>query len=475
MSVAFSHPHSEDFDIERFTRTAPFPLKDLGNHDNRPVITFIWREDRLWEDTNTPAHSRFTQHFSSSRKLTDGQTLKVVKLAEDEEYVFIGHRSGSEWLKPLLNEQQTLVTAPHPEPQHKPNQLENLKRFLGPLRPLVRSVKNIVAPPPVAEMNIGIAASSGFYESLNCDVIHFPYQDFVNCRMPAIFNPHDLQHLHYPQFFTPEEIKRREVVYPAACHAAHTVVVASQFVKQDVMEKYGVKADKIQVIPWSPPEIALNDFTDEEGRVLFKKYDCPPHPFILYPAMSWEHKNHIRLLEAIALLRERDGLKINLVCTGHKNDFYPVIENRLRELNLEGQVKFTGIVEYAELSIFYRLAKFVIVPTLFEAASAPLFEAWQHGAPVACSAVTSLPEQAADAALLFDPFSVDEIANAIKTMASDETLRAEHRTRGYERLQNFDVERTAKAYRAVYRKAAGRILNEEDRHLLKRDWTHDGK
>jgi len=397
----------------------------------------------------------------------------VGRLDGDEEYVFIGHWSGSEWLEPLLNERQTLIRAPRPESRHKPNQLENLKRFFGPLRRLVRGVKHLISRPP--EMQTALSPAADFYENLNCDVIHFPYQDFTGCRVPAIFNPHDLQHLHYPQFFTPEEIKRREVIYPAACRAAHTVVVASQFVKQDVMEKYGVGADKIQVIPWSPPGIALNDFTEERAGLLFEKYDCPPQPFILYPAMSWEHKNHVRLLEAIALLRERDGLKINLVCTGHKNDFYPVIEKRLRELNLERQVKFTGIVEYEELSIFYRLAQFVIVPTLFEAASAPLFEAWQHGAPVACSAVTSLPEQAADAALLFDTFSIDGIANAIKTMSSDETLRAEYRTRGHERLQNFDADRTAKAYRAIYRKAAGRNLNEEDTHLLKWDWMRSTK
>jgi glycosyltransferase involved in cell wall biosynthesis len=189
--------------------------------------------------------------------------------------------------------------------------------------------------------------------------------------------------------------------------------------------------------------------------------------------MTWEHKNHIRLLEAVALLREREKLKVNVICTGHKNSFYARIERRLRELKLESQVKFTGVVERKELNLFYRQAQFVIVPTLFEAASAPLFEAWQHGVAIACSSVTSLPEQAADAALLFDPFSVEEIANAVKTMASNENLRAEFRSRGFRRLQNFDMERTLKAYRAVYRRAAGVVLSEEDRHLLNRDWMRD--
>jgi len=392
------------------------------------------------------------------------------QLDGDEEYVFIGHWSDADWLKPLLSERQTIVRAPQPEP-NKPQQTESLKRLMGPLRPLARGVKRLIAPTP--EVNASVLSSDGFYESLNCDVIHFPYQDYVSCRVPSVYNPHDLQHLHYPEFFAAEEIQRREIVYPAACRAARIVVAASQFVKQDVMQRYGTAADKIQVIPWSPPEIALNEFTEKDVSSLFEKYECPHGSFILYPAMTWEHKNHIRLLEAVALLREREGLKINVICTGHKNSFYPRIEQRLRELKLEEQVKFTGVVASEELSLLYRQAQFVIIPTLFEAASGPLFEAWQHGIAVACSSVTSLPEQAAGAALFFDPFSTEEIANAIKTMTSDETLCAEFRSRGFKRLQNFDIQRTAKAYRAVYRKAAGVALNDEDSHLLNWDWMRD--
>lgn len=404
------------------------------------------------------------------------------RLDGDEEYIFIGHWSGAEWLKPLLSERQTIVTAPPAERQYEPNRIETLKRLINRLRPLARRVKRVVPPPlqspspprSPSKVNAGFSLSDGFYENLNCDVIHFPYQDYVHCPgVPTVYNPHDLQHLHYPEFFASEEIQRREAIYPAACRAAAATVCASRFVKLDVMQKYEVEADRIQVIPWSPPEIVLSEFSEKDADALFEKYDCPERPFVLYPAMTWEHKNHIRLVEAVALLRERERLKINVICTGHQNSFYPAIERRLRELNLESQVKFTGIVEYEELSIFYRLAQFVIIPTLFEAASAPMFEAWQHGVPVACSSVTSLPEQASGAALLFNPFSVEEIADAVKKMTLDAELRAELRRRGFARLQNFDSERTAKAYRAVYRKVAGASLSEEDRDLLSRDWTRD--
>jgi len=387
------------------------------------------------------------------------------QLDGDEEYIFIGHPTDADWLEPLLGERQTLVRAPNPAQQFKPDKAEILKRMLGRLRPVIRNVKNFLTSPPKILPKVPV--SDGFFESLNCDVIHFPYQDYVYCAgIPTVYNPHDLQHRHYPEFFAPEEIARREIIYPAACRAAQTVVVASRYVKRDVIESYGTEAGKIQVIPWSPPEISLDEFTEKEALRLLEKYDCPARPFILYPAMTWEHKNHLRLLEAVYYLRERVGLTVNIVCTGHKNSFFGKIEKRLCELNLEKQIQFTGIVEYKELSMFYRLAQFVIVPTLFEAASAPLFEAWQHGTPVACSKVTALPEQAADAALLFDPLSVEEIAGAIKTLALDENLRAEYRTRGFRRLRDFDLERTAKAYRAVYRKAAGMALTDEDSDLL---------
>lgn len=387
----------------------------------------------------------------------------LARLDGEEEYVFIAHRADdSDWLKPFENERLSVIKAPGPKPQTRSRLIELFKR---PLRPVVRRTKHLISKPPA--VRTGLPRSDGFYESLNCDVIHFPYQDFVETDMPSLFNPHDLQHLHFPQYFTPEEIQRRESLYPAACRSAHTVIAASRFVKNDLIEKYGLDADKIQVIPWHPTGRVSDDFSKEEVRRLFEKYDLPERPFALYPAVTWEHKNHIRLLEALALLRNRGGSKLHLVCTGHRNPFYPTIEKRMKELGVDEQVRFTGVVEQEELSILYHKAQFVVIPTLFEAASAPLFEAWQHDVPVACSDVTSLPEQAGDAALLFDPFSVEKIAGALDAMMSDEKLRAGLRSRAAMRLRSGDPNRTLKTYRAAYRRAAGVALNEEDKLLLK--------
>jgi glycosyltransferase involved in cell wall biosynthesis len=330
----------------------------------------------------------------------------------------------------------------------------------------------LIPPVPVSKWP-EVPVSDGFYESLGCDVIHFPFQHFVLCAIPSIFNPHDLQHLHFPRFFTPQTIAYREVMYPAGCRFANTVVVGSNWVKQDVIDKYHVSHDKVQVIPWAPPTQAYKQPPPEQLDRVKKTYSLDL-PFALYPAVTWEHKNHLRLLEALAMVQVRDGIKISLVCTGGKYPgYWPKIESRIIELRLEDSVKFLGQVPPEDLRALYKLAQFVIVPTLFEAASGPVFEAWQEGTPVACSNVTSLPEQAGNAALLFDPLSIDDISEAIYKMSSEKNLRAELQHNGAIRLKDFDWERTAKAYRAVYRRASRHPLTEEDEHLLSWDWMRD--
>jgi glycosyltransferase involved in cell wall biosynthesis len=399
-----------------------------------------------------------------------------------EEYVFVGPHDSQEWLRSILPPGQAVVPGPAPV-EWGVDRMEPFKRALGPLRPAARGLRRILgATVQTAESGAAGLASlksfspptpKNFYEGLGCGVVHFPFQSYEPCRLPTVYNPHDLQHLHYPEFFTPAEIRLRENLHPAACRAAHTVVAASGFVKRDVVERYRIDARKVQVIPWAPPPLPERS-TAEDFSALRRRHGLSDEPFALYPAMTWEHKNHVRLLEALARLRDRDRLEIRFVFTGHQTDFWPRVERRMNELGLGGQAKFLGLVPREELSALYRAAQFVFVPTLFEAASAPLFEAWQHGAPVACSSVTSLPEQAAGAALLFDPFDVEAVARALARMATEEDLREDLRRRGARRLDDFSLERTAKAYRAVYRRAAGLMLCDEDRQLLGWDWMRGG-
>ncbi len=126
-----------------------------------------------------------------------------------------------------------------------------------------------------------------------------------------------------------------------------------------------------------------------------------------------------------------------------------------------------------DLRGLYRLARCLVLPTLFEANSLPIFEAWFEGTPVACADVTALPEQLKDSGLLFDPFDPTAIGDAVARLVTDDALRKELQAKGRRRITDFDWTRTAKAYRAVYRRTARQRLSEEDRMLLGWDWMGD--
>lgn len=382
------------------------------------------------------------------------------------------------WLKPFLGPNQQFAMTPQ-----SPDYLERIRRRFGGTifsRSLKRALEPLCLSARYAQKLLGVSRywpevplSDGFYESLGCHVVHIPTQKFILCALPTIYNPHDLQHLHYPQFFTPSDIAWRETVYPAGCHLAHTVVVGSQWIKDDVVRQYRVSPEKVQVIPEGPPTQLYPEPSQDFLTTIKNKYQLE-QPFALYPAITWPHKNHIHLLEALAYLRDTCGLTIRLVCPGSRyEDSWPRIERCAGELKLWPQVKFLGFIPEEDLLAILRLSQFLVMPSLFEAISLPIFDAWLEGVPVACSNVTALPDQAMDAALLFDPHCVESIADAIAKVATSMELQQELRKRGYQRVKDFDWERTARSYRAVYRHAAGFPLTEEDRWLLSWDWMRE--
>jgi len=377
-----------------------------------------------------------------------------------EEYtIVVGTREQLDWLSPLGPNQRCVM---------RPSSRKH--RILRPVLPAVRRLQNWLGSPRHWPE---VPLSDGFFESLGCDVIHFPTQTFTLCALPSVYNPHDLQHLHYPQFFNASELAWRETVYRAGCHFAQTVIVNSQWVKEDITRQYAVPPTKVQVIPEAPStQSDPLPSTDDIARFM-AKYRLQDG-FALYPSVSWPHKNHLRLLDALAYLRDRRGLRVPLVCTGAPDSqFFPRIESRIADLFLTDQVRFLGFVPQPDLRTVYRCARLLVLPTLFEANSLPIFEAWLEGTPVACSNVTALPEQVMDAALLFDPFDHEAIANAVSQLFTDDQLRDRMRERGHSRLKDFDWARTAKAYRAVYRRCAGQQLSEEDCSLLAWDWMRE--
>lgn len=385
---------------------------------------------------------------SGLSKLTDG----------DEQYFFLSYNNHCEWLRPYLQGACQLLLVP----DYYESEQAKRKRFLASVSPVLQKIwhrlKYLIGP-----RVIHVPHSDGTIEKADIEVMHFTKQVAFLTNIPSIYEPYDLQHLHLPQFFTPLQSLDREVQYRTFCQQAHLVSAMTTWVKQDLIKQYALLPEKIVVVPRPP---VLTAYSAHEDLLVTRQKFTLPDTFIFYPAQTWPHKNHLGLLESLAILRDQFGSTVVLVCSGKQNDFFPKIKQCIHKLQLTQQVQFLGFVNPLELQALYQLSRAMIFPSKFEGWGLPLVEAFLVGTPVACSNVTSLPDLVGDSALLFNPDQPLEIAAAIHRLWVDPFLREQLIERGRKNVTRFSWEKTARTFRAYYRQIANRSLTDEDRVLL---------
>ena len=369
-----------------------------------------------------------------------------------EAYHFLTYRDSEEWLQPYLGDHSSIIRLPQRSHDSK---LTTLFARLPANWLLVRLIARLSDP-----MHLLIPKSDGFIEKHGMQVMHFTTQNGFLTDTPSIYHPHDLLHLHYPQYLSRLSVIKRDYVYKKLCNQSSIIAAASNWVKQDLIRQYHFSAHKIEVVPLAPLLESYPIPSAADLAATKSKFNLPAQ-FIYYPAQTWPHKNHIGLLRALALLRDTSDLRITLVSSGKQNDFYRRIMKTAADLDLEKQVLFLGYVSPLDVSCLYTLSNCVVIPTKFEAASFPLWEAFQAGVPVACSNATSLPRQAGDAALIFDPERIDQIAESIFRLWTNPKLRDQLVAKAASKIQNYSWEKTAQGFRALYRIIGGRSTRED--------------
>jgi len=259
------------------------------------------------------------------------------------------------------------------------------------------------------------------------DLVHFPLSVMVPraAGRPAVTSVLDVQHELLPEFFSRAELAYRRKVYGWSVRRSDLVITISRHAAKALVERLGLSEERVR-----PIHLGI----DHE---FFTPGEEPRGELLLYPALGWPHKNHARLFEAFAVVRERrPGLE--LVLTSFEG---PVPEG----------VRALGRVPREELVELYRTAAALVFPSLYEGFGQPPLEAMACGCPVASSNAASLPEVVGDAARLFDPTSVEDLAAAIEEVLDDPEP---WRTRGFARAAEFTWEKTAKAHDDVYAELA---------------------
>jgi glycosyltransferase involved in cell wall biosynthesis len=265
--------------------------------------------------------------------------------------------------------------------------------------------------------------------------------------VPYVMAIHDLQHRLQPEF--PEvsadgEWERREYLFRNAARHAELLLADSEVGKEDILNCYGsfgATPDRVKVLPFLPASYLSAEANESQREKVRLNYQLPDR-YLFYPAQFWPHKNHVRIVKALDLLKKEYHLNIPIIfCGSHVNKIreqtFHEVNSTVNRLGLNDQVRYLGYAPAEDMSVLYGEATALIMPTFFGPTNIPVLEAWAFGCPVLTSDIRGVREQAGDAALLVDPRSVESIADAIRRLWTDDNLSVTLAERGRQRLAAY--------------------------------------
>jgi glycosyltransferase involved in cell wall biosynthesis len=264
-------------------------------------------------------------------------------------------------------------------------------------------------------------------------------------ELPRVVTVYDLQHEVMPEFFSVAERTYRRVFYAGAIAEADVIMTISEFSKQTIVERHDVDPDTV-IVSRQGIDRGLFSPDPEESDAERVRMLGVPDRYVIYPANLWPHKNHGRLLEAMALL---DDKELGLALTGAQDGRWPPLAATAQALGIGDRVHHLGYVDRGVLPALYRRAAGVVFPSLFEGLGIPPLEALSCGCPAAVAHVAALPEVLGPHAIWFDPTDASAIAEGIASLAAGRTPSLP----GEEFWRSFTWEQTADAHRSAYRLA----------------------
>lgn len=279
------------------------------------------------------------------------------------------------------------------------------------------------------------------------DILFVPYcppQDFPFPDRPTMYSIHDLQHVHYPEFFSPKDLEERDIIFANCTRHAALIQASSEQMRDDFLANLpALTPQKIVVIQEGVNiEIFRRPRIEKDIR---RKYGLPGE-FLFFPAQLWHHKNHITVLKALARLKAK-GILIPLVLSGARYEGSERLFDFIAEQGLSNQVFYLGVVPFEDVIALHQAAKFLITAVLYESSSIPILEAAAAGTAVIASETPANLERARDLQLnLFPPTDEAALADLLEKIWPDDALRAAQSAHNASAIAQFDWSRIAENY-----------------------------
>ena len=257
----------------------------------------------------------------------------------------------------------------------------------------------------------------------------------LRTKTPSLAVIHDLNFEHFPEDLPLAPRLHYRWFFPRYARKAKRIATVSNFSKNDIVALYGVDADKVDVVyngvnekftPWAAADIEITRLQYADGS-----------PYFLFVGSLHPRKNLARLFAAYDLFCQNTDLSVKLVVVGEKKWWTEPIREAFEGMKFKDEVIFCGRLDAEALHRVIASALALTYMSYFEGFGIPILEAFRCGVPVITSNVTSMPEVAADAALLADPFDIEAIARAMESMAGNADLRKELIAKGLQRSAFF--------------------------------------
>ncbi|MGH9522405.1 MAG: glycosyltransferase family 4 protein [Terriglobales bacterium] len=261
--------------------------------------------------------------------------------------------------------------------------------------------------------------------------------------IPCVVTIHDASpdfyERRFPRYFPRWKGMLQKLLAQHAARHSEFVLTNSNFARLEVADYTHVPASKIRVSTPGCPQVQASE---TDVATLARSYGFQ-QPYVFMLGGSNKHKNYDATIRAFAEIKRRLNLPHHLLLAGTRGNGYDDILAARRECGVEDCVHLLGYVPSAHLSALYGGAELFLMPSLYEGFGFPVLEAMELGVPTLVANAGSLPEVAGDAAMYFDPYDVDSIAEAMGQALSDSALRGELAERGRQRSRHFDWQLTA--------------------------------
>ncbi|MGH2426450.1 MAG: glycosyltransferase family 4 protein [bacterium] len=257
----------------------------------------------------------------------------------------------------------------------------------------------------------------------------------VRSPVPQLTIVHDILPLFFPQEFPRQQWYFRTFVPSVLRHSAAVLTVSKQ-TRKDVIERYRLPSERVTVIYAGVDHHRFSPHADGPSAA----YRFGLRQYLLYVGNLLPHKNLARLIEAFAAVRG----PVTLAIAGYRDPrYWPQLAKVAETLGIAPHVRFLDFVPETDLPSLYSGALGVVIPSLYEGFGLPVLEAMACGTPVIASTTPALREAAGDAALPVDPNNIPGLAEAMRRLIEDASLRTELRTKGLVRARKFTWEHTA--------------------------------